>query len=88
MPFTRDWDDLSPVFETDDEAYDDFLENLYLYIDEVFEESNKRVDLYSLMMWATQQEDFFKAFGDAYEDAMRQTFKENYPEYEEEDYDE
>lgn len=88
MAFVRDWDSFGPIFETEDEAYDDFLENLHIYIDEVFEEFEKRVSLYKLLMWATQQEDFFKAFGDAYDAAMRQTFEENYPEHEEEDYDE
>lgn len=88
MAFVRDWDNLGPIFETEDEAYDDFLENLYIYIDEVFEEFEKRVSLYKLLMWATQQEDFFKTFGDDYEAAMRLTFEENYPEHEEEDYDE
>lgn len=87
MSFVRDWDTMGPVFETEDEAYEDFLENLYLYIDEVFEEFEKRVSLYKLLMWATQQEDFFKTFGSDYDAAMWQTFEENYPEHEE-DYDE
>lgn len=85
MSFVRDWDTMGPLFETEDEAYDDFLENLYLYIDEVFEEFNKRVNLYELMTWATQQDDFFKVFGDDYDTAMRLTFEENYPEHDDDD---
>lgn len=85
MSFVRDWDTMGPLFETEDEAYDDFLENLYLYIEDVLDEFTARVSLSSLLEWAVQQESFQKNFGDDYDIALRHAFEENYPEHDDDD---
>lgn len=86
MSYVRDWEEYGkgPVFETYEEARDDFLENYYLYCDEIFDNFIEKVGLYKLMQWAIAQESFIEKFGNEYEIAEENAFAENYPEHEEE----
>jgi hypothetical protein len=80
MSFTRDWD--GKEFDTEDEAYDDYLDKLYLYDDEFIEKFMGNISLTDFIKWATSQPSFEKEFGEEFDTAMRETFEENYIEHE------
>lgn len=83
MSFTRDWD--GTEFDTEDEAYNDYQDNFYLYDDELIEKFMGNISLTDFINWATSQPSFDRQFGVEFDNAVWETFKENYIEHDDDE---